>query len=131
VRAPSCSPGRMCSQLFAPAANMRCASLVVSWRLRPPRRRARRFMAFDRHMNLVLGDAEEYRTLPPKKGRSEEDVRRPPGPRLPAPALRPRKQRPGPAPQFALLPLFACADCARQQETHQRTALRRLAGRAY
>ena len=31
-------------------------------------------MAFDRHMNLVLGDAEEYRTLPPKKGRSEEDV---------------------------------------------------------
>ncbi|KAK9825878.1 hypothetical protein WJX81_000251 [Elliptochloris bilobata] len=32
-----------------------------------------RFMAFDRHMNLVLGDAEEYRTLPPKKGRSEED----------------------------------------------------------
>ncbi len=97
---------------LAPAASMRYASLVVSWRPRPSRRRARRFMAFDRHMNLVLGDAEEYRTLPPKKGRSEEDVRRPPGPRLPEPALRPRKQRPGPAPQLALLPLFACADCA-------------------
>jgi small nuclear ribonucleoprotein B and B' len=27
-----------------------------------------RFMAFDRHLNLVLGDAEEYRLLPPKKG---------------------------------------------------------------
>jgi LSM domain len=35
---------------------------------------ARRFMAFDRHMNLVLGDAEEYRKLPPKKGKSEDEV---------------------------------------------------------
>ena len=34
----------------------------------------RRFMAFDRHMNLVLGDAEEFRKLAPKKGRSEEEV---------------------------------------------------------
>jgi len=31
-------------------------------------------MAFDRHMNLVLGDAEEFRKLAPKKGRSEEEV---------------------------------------------------------
>jgi small nuclear ribonucleoprotein B and B' len=32
-----------------------------------------RFMAFDRHMNLVLSDAEEFRKLPPKKGLSEEE----------------------------------------------------------
>jgi small nuclear ribonucleoprotein (snRNP)-like protein len=31
-------------------------------------------MAYDRHMNLVLGDAEEFRKLPPKKG-SKEEVR--------------------------------------------------------
>lgn len=30
-----------------------------------------RFMAFDRHMNMVLGDAEEFRRLPPKKGQEE------------------------------------------------------------
>ena len=26
-------------------------------------------------MNLVLGDSEEFRKLPPKKGRSEDEVR--------------------------------------------------------
>ncbi len=31
-------------------------------------------MAFDRHMNLVLGDSEEYRKVPPKKGKSDEEV---------------------------------------------------------
>jgi len=29
------------------------------------------FMAFDRHMNLVLGDCEEHRPLPPRKGEKE------------------------------------------------------------
>ena len=28
-------------------------------------------MAFDRHMNLVLGDCEEHRPLPPRKGEKE------------------------------------------------------------
>jgi small nuclear ribonucleoprotein B and B' len=40
-----------------------------------------RFLAFDRHMNIVLGDAEEFRRLPPKKGvpEAEREVRRPLG----------------------------------------------------
>jgi small nuclear ribonucleoprotein B and B' len=28
-------------------------------------------MAFDRHMNLVLGDAEEFRRIPARKGQEE------------------------------------------------------------
>lgn len=30
-----------------------------------------RFMAFDKHLNMVLGDSEELRKLPPKKGQDE------------------------------------------------------------
>jgi len=32
-----------------------------------------RFMAFDRHMNLCVADAEEHCKLPPKKGVDEDD----------------------------------------------------------
>ncbi|XP_057493288.1 LOW QUALITY PROTEIN: uncharacterized protein LOC130778819 [Actinidia eriantha] len=32
-----------------------------------------KFMAFDRHMNLVIGDCEEFRKLPPAKGKKNED----------------------------------------------------------
>ena len=40
-----------------------------------PRMHGRRFMAFDRHLNLVLADSEEFRRLPPKKGKSADEVR--------------------------------------------------------
>ncbi|KAG2674510.1 hypothetical protein I3843_13G124800 [Carya illinoinensis] len=32
-----------------------------------------KFMAFDRHMNLVLGDCEEFRKLPPAKGKKTDN----------------------------------------------------------
>ena len=35
-----------------------------------------RFMAFDKHMNVVLGDAEVFRKLPAKKGSEEREERR-------------------------------------------------------
>lgn len=35
-----------------------------------------KFMAFDRHMNLVLGDCEEFRKLPPAKGKKTSNEER-------------------------------------------------------
>eukprot|EP00039_Didymoeca_costata_P018350 m.333111 g.333111 ORF g.333111 m.333111 type:complete len:222 (+) comp17071_c0_seq1:132-797(+) len=37
------------------------------------------FMAYDKHMNLVLGEAEEFRTIKGKKGGSDRDEKRPLG----------------------------------------------------
>jgi small nuclear ribonucleoprotein B and B' len=59
-------------------------------------------MAYDRHMNLVLGDAEEFRKLPPKKGAKEEVRKTLPGSHksvqaLGSPALASKLQQPPPA----------------------------------
>jgi len=37
------------------------------------------FMAFDKHMNIVLGDAEEFRKVKAKKGKEDKDEKRPLG----------------------------------------------------
>ena len=46
-------------------------SHVQSVMVHHPVRLRCRFMAFDKHLNLVLGDSEELRKLPPKKNQDE------------------------------------------------------------
>lgn len=36
-------------------------------------------MAFDKHMNVVLGDSEEYRRVGGRQGREEKTLKRPLG----------------------------------------------------
>ncbi|KAK4743051.1 hypothetical protein SAY87_001052 [Trapa incisa] len=43
--------------------------------IRDGRQLVGKFMAFDRHMNLVLGDCEEFRKLPPAKGAKKDEER--------------------------------------------------------
>jgi small nuclear ribonucleoprotein B and B' len=80
-------------------------------------------MAYDRHMNLVLGDAEEFRKLPPKKGKSEEEVRVPRGR---ASALGAAGRGPGPptAPSRAR-PFCAAPSSRRPRPAHLLPALQR------
>jgi small nuclear ribonucleoprotein B and B' len=51
----------------------------VNWRMRvtisDTRTLLGTFMAFDKHMNLVLGDCEEYRVIKNKKGEDKEEKR--------------------------------------------------------
>ena len=64
------------SQPWWSTARARCSrtsTTVMRIQIVDGRQIVGRFMAFDRHMNLVLSDAEEFRKLPPKKGLTEED----------------------------------------------------------
>jgi len=102
-----CHPRRARPQVLPSAVHCPQAARRSAACPTPAPAAARRFMAYDKHMDLVLGDAEEFRTLPPKKGKSEEEVRAPPLP----PALPRRGGRAArllPAPAAAQLRRAAC-----------------------
>jgi small nuclear ribonucleoprotein B and B' len=52
----------------------------VNWRMRitlsDTRQLVGTFLAFDRHMNLVLADTEEFRKIKAKKGAEEKEEKR-------------------------------------------------------
>ncbi|KAK9926835.1 hypothetical protein M0R45_024044 [Rubus argutus] len=50
-------------------------SMSKSSKIQDGRQLVGKFTAFDRHMNLVLGDCEEFRKLPPAKGKKNTEER--------------------------------------------------------